>query len=98
MACGGLDNKLTVFPLALEEDATGRKKVVGTHTSYTSCCLFPGSDNQVEEQFNMYTVHCTEFNSLAQSQNKITETDYSLKYEIFSTARSFEYILLYMSN
>jgi len=42
-----LDNKLTVFPLAIEEDATGRKKVVGTHTSYTSCCLFPGSDNQV---------------------------------------------------
>ena len=22
-------------------------QVVGTHTSYTSCCLFPGSDNQV---------------------------------------------------
>ncbi|XP_023336379.1 LOW QUALITY PROTEIN: guanine nucleotide-binding protein subunit beta-5-like [Eurytemora carolleeae] len=47
VACGGLDNKLTVFPLAIEEDATGRKKVVGTHTSYTSCCLFPGSDNQI---------------------------------------------------
>ena len=25
----------------------GKKKTVGTHTSYTSCCLFPGSDNQV---------------------------------------------------
>jgi hypothetical protein len=47
VACGGLDNKLTVFPLSLEDDSSTRKKVVGTHTSYTSCCLFPGSDNQV---------------------------------------------------
>ena len=66
VACGGLDNKLTVFPLTLEEDSQvnrlqacwsstyvysfysqSRKKTVGTHTSYTSCCLFPGSDNQV---------------------------------------------------
>lgn len=47
VACGGLDNKLTVFPLTLDEDSQARKKVVGTHTSYTSCCLFPGSDNQV---------------------------------------------------
>jgi len=50
VACGGLDNKLTVFPLTLEDDTTStttRKKVVGTHTSYTSCCLFPGSDNQI---------------------------------------------------
>jgi guanine nucleotide-binding protein subunit beta-5 len=47
VACGGLDNKLTVFPLSLEDDSSARKKVVGTHTSYTSCCLFPGSDNQV---------------------------------------------------
>jgi len=47
VACGGLDNKLTVFPLALEDDSQSKKKVVGTHTSYTSCCLFPGSDNQV---------------------------------------------------
>jgi len=47
VACGGLDNKLTVFPLTMEDDSQSRKKVVGTHTSYTSCCLFPGSDNQV---------------------------------------------------
>ena len=47
VACGGLDNKVTVYTLSLEEDATTRKKTVGTHTSYMSCCLFPGSDNQV---------------------------------------------------
>lgn len=33
----------------MDEDSQGRKKTVGTHTSYTSCCLFPGSDNQVPE-------------------------------------------------
>ena len=47
VACGGLDNKVTVYPLTLDEDVTTKKKTVGTHTSYMSCCLFPGSDNQV---------------------------------------------------
>ena len=47
VACGGLDNKVTVYPLALDDDVATRKKTVGTHTSYMSCCLFPGSDNQV---------------------------------------------------
>ena len=54
VACGGLDNKLTVFPLSLEDDSSARKKVVGTHTSYTSCCLFPGSDNQVRERASLF--------------------------------------------
>ena len=27
VACGGLDNKLTVFPLALEDDSQSKKKV-----------------------------------------------------------------------
>ena len=31
----------------MDEDLSSRKKTVGTHTSYMSCCLFPGSDNQV---------------------------------------------------
>lgn len=47
VACGGLDNKLTVFPLSMEDDVASKKKVVGTHTSYMSSCLFPSSDNQV---------------------------------------------------
>ena len=47
VACGGLDNKITVYPLTMDEDLSSKKKTVGTHTSYMSCCLFPGSDNQV---------------------------------------------------
>lgn len=47
VACGGLDNKVAVYPLCLDEDVATRKRTVGTHTSYMSCCLFPGSDNQV---------------------------------------------------
>ncbi len=47
VACGGLDNKVTVYPLTLDDDVSSRKRTVGTHTSYMSCCLFPGSDNQV---------------------------------------------------
>jgi guanine nucleotide-binding protein subunit beta-5 len=43
----GLDNKITVYPLSLEDDVTTKKKTVGTHTSYMSCCLFPNSDQQV---------------------------------------------------
>lgn len=47
VACGGLDNKVTVYPLSLEEDVTLKKKTVGTHTSYMSCCIFPNSDQQI---------------------------------------------------
>ena len=47
VACGGLDNKITVYPLSLDEDVQSKKKHVGTHTSYMSCCLFPGSDLQI---------------------------------------------------
>ena len=47
VACGGLDNKITVYPLTMDEDLSSKKRTVGTHTSYMSCCLFPGSDNQV---------------------------------------------------
>nr|CAI5849765.1 unnamed protein product [Callosobruchus analis] len=43
----GLDNKVTVYPLSLEEDVSLRKKTVGTHTSYMSCCIFPNSDQQI---------------------------------------------------
>ncbi|KAH6938243.1 hypothetical protein HPB50_008290 [Hyalomma asiaticum] len=47
VACGGLDNKVTVYPLSLEEEVSSKKKAVGTHTSYMSCCLFPNSDQQI---------------------------------------------------
>ncbi|XP_021960939.1 guanine nucleotide-binding protein subunit beta-5 [Folsomia candida] len=47
IACGGLDNKVTVYPL-VEDDSTQRKKPVGTHTSYTAYCTFlPNSDYQI---------------------------------------------------
>lgn len=47
VACGGLDNKVTVYSIGSEEDLSSRKKTVGTHTSYTSCCIFPNSDQQI---------------------------------------------------
>jgi len=43
----GLDNKVTVYPLSLEEDVSTKKKTIGTHNSYMSCCTFPNSDQQV---------------------------------------------------
>ena len=43
----GLDNKVTVYSLALAENVSTQKKTVGTHTSYMSCCTFPNSDQQV---------------------------------------------------
>ncbi|KAG1669114.1 Guanine nucleotide-binding protein subunit beta-5 [Nymphon striatum] len=47
VACGGVDNKVAVFPLILDEDLSNKKKVVGTHTSYTACVQFPNSDQQI---------------------------------------------------
>ncbi|XP_038211459.1 guanine nucleotide-binding protein subunit beta-5 [Zerene cesonia] len=51
VAAGGLDNKVTVFPLGgaggSEEEPAGRKRTVATHTSYMSCCLFPNTDRQM---------------------------------------------------
>ncbi len=44
----GLDNKVTVYSLALNENVSSQKKTVGTHTSYMSCCTFPNSDQQVK--------------------------------------------------
>ncbi|CAF4876260.1 guanine nucleotide-binding protein subunit beta-5 [Pieris rapae] len=49
LAAGGLDNKVTVFPLggSGEEEPAARKRTVATHTSYMSCCLFPNTDRQM---------------------------------------------------
>lgn len=46
IACGGLDNKCTIHPLTMEEEQA-KKKVVGTHASYISCCEFTHSDHQI---------------------------------------------------
>lgn len=37
---------MTVYPVN-EEDISSKKKTVGTHTSYMSCCIFPKSDQQI---------------------------------------------------
>lgn len=47
IACGGLDNKVTVYPVNSDDEMQAKKKTVGTHTSYTSCCIFPNSDQQI---------------------------------------------------
>ncbi|XP_072942418.1 guanine nucleotide-binding protein subunit beta-5 [Epargyreus clarus] len=49
VAAGGLDNKVTVFPLggAADDEPAARKRTVATHTSYMSCCLFPNTDRQI---------------------------------------------------
>lgn len=47
IACGGLDNKVTVYTISSDEEMASKKKTVGTHTSYMSCCIFPNSDQQI---------------------------------------------------
>lgn len=47
IAGGGLDNKITAYPLYAEEDSSLKKRPIGTHTSYTSCSMFLGNDQQI---------------------------------------------------
>ncbi|EDO37631.1 predicted protein [Nematostella vectensis] len=47
VACGGLDNKCSVFKLSYEDDHNARKHTVAMHTSYMSCCVFANSDHQI---------------------------------------------------
>ncbi|XP_037873698.1 guanine nucleotide-binding protein subunit beta-5 [Bombyx mori] len=47
IAAGGLDNKVTVFPIGGDEEPGVRKRTVATHTSYISACLFPNTDRQL---------------------------------------------------
>ena len=56
LRCSGLDNKCTVYPLSLDEDPAAKKKLVGTHTSYLSCCKFTNSDQQV---YHIRPIKCT---------------------------------------
>ncbi|KAA8596048.1 hypothetical protein FQN60_011339, partial [Etheostoma spectabile] len=49
VACGGLDNKCSVFPLSLDknENLSAKKKSVAMHTNYVSGCTFTSSDMQI---------------------------------------------------
>uniref|UniRef100_A0AAZ3QWY5 Uncharacterized protein n=1 Tax=Oncorhynchus tshawytscha TaxID=74940 RepID=A0AAZ3QWY5_ONCTS len=49
IACGGLDNKCSVYPLSLDKDENlaAKKKSVAMHTNYLSGCTFTNSDMQI---------------------------------------------------
>uniref|UniRef100_H2YK84 Uncharacterized protein n=1 Tax=Ciona savignyi TaxID=51511 RepID=H2YK84_CIOSA len=48
IACGGLDNKCSVFPLnSSSNSSVTSRKVVAMHTSYISACMFAHSDYQI---------------------------------------------------
>ncbi|XP_002740524.2 guanine nucleotide-binding protein subunit beta-5-like [Saccoglossus kowalevskii] len=47
VACGGLDNKCSIYQLSLDEDVASKKRTVAMHTSYMSCCSFTNSDQQI---------------------------------------------------
>uniref|UniRef100_A0AAR2JBW7 G protein subunit beta 5 n=1 Tax=Pygocentrus nattereri TaxID=42514 RepID=A0AAR2JBW7_PYGNA len=49
IACGGLDNKCSVYPLSLDknENLAAKKKSVAMHTNYLSACSFTNSDMQL---------------------------------------------------
>uniref|UniRef100_A0A667WLD0 G protein subunit beta 5 n=1 Tax=Myripristis murdjan TaxID=586833 RepID=A0A667WLD0_9TELE len=49
IACGGLDNKCSVYPLSLDknENLAAKKKSVAMHTNYLSGCTFTNSDMQI---------------------------------------------------
>uniref|UniRef100_G1P817 Guanine nucleotide-binding protein subunit beta-5 n=1 Tax=Myotis lucifugus TaxID=59463 RepID=G1P817_MYOLU len=48
IACGGLDNKCSVYPLTFDknESMAAKKKSVAMHTNYLSACSFTNSDMQ----------------------------------------------------
>ncbi|CAH3038298.1 unnamed protein product [Pocillopora meandrina] len=47
VACGGLDNKCSLFKLSFDDDAATKKQTVAMHTSYMACCTFTNSDQQI---------------------------------------------------
>jgi guanine nucleotide-binding protein subunit beta-5 len=47
VACGGLDNKITMYKVVTEEDISKTKKIIACHSQYISCCKFMYSDQQV---------------------------------------------------
>ncbi|XP_061880439.1 guanine nucleotide-binding protein subunit beta-5b-like [Entelurus aequoreus] len=49
VACGGLDNRCSVFPLSMDpnENLAAKRKAVAMHTNYVSGCTFTNSDMQL---------------------------------------------------
>jgi guanine nucleotide-binding protein subunit beta-5 len=47
VACGGIDNKITIFKVTNEDDINKNKRVVANHTNYISACKFLHSDQQL---------------------------------------------------
>ncbi|XP_004835445.1 guanine nucleotide-binding protein subunit beta-5 isoform X2 [Heterocephalus glaber] len=49
IACGGLDNKCSVYPLTFDknENMAAKKRSVAMHTNYLSACSFTNSDMQI---------------------------------------------------
>ena len=43
----GIDNKLTLYPLNIDDDANKHKGMVATHANYTSSCKLMHSNQQV---------------------------------------------------
>ncbi|KAL8197201.1 UNVERIFIED_CONTAM: guanine nucleotide binding protein (G protein), beta 5 [Gekko kuhli] len=56
IACGGLDNKCSVYPLTFEknENMAAKKKSVAMHTNYLSACSFTNSDMQASISHEFY--------------------------------------------
>lgn len=61
----GLDNKLTLYPLNVDDDANKYKKVVATHANYISSCKFMHSDQQVINLFDFFNKENSCFDILA---------------------------------
>jgi len=47
IACGGLDNKCTLYNVSLIENENGKPQLVATHNSHVTCCSFTKSDHQI---------------------------------------------------
>ncbi|XP_065060024.1 guanine nucleotide-binding protein subunit beta-5a-like [Rhopilema esculentum] len=46
-ACGGLDNRCTIYNVSLIENENSEPKHVATHASHVTCCSFTKSDHQI---------------------------------------------------
>jgi len=47
VACGGLDNKITLYKVTIDDDISKQKKIIASHTQYISACKFMYSDQQI---------------------------------------------------
>lgn len=91
IAGGGLDNKITAYPLYTEDDSYPKKRPIGTHTSYTSCSQFLGNDQQIltgsgDSTCALWNVEC---GALIQSFHGHTEDVLSLDVSPSETGNTF---------